>query len=139
VQDAETGSSGPQWIGERLHAGDPLWEEKAPSPHRRPRVRGARLMPALEAVGPRFESGQETAAPAVVPAPAGITDAPDELPVSISDAIAAASREPSLDAAGLALVGGIANALDIESAYLYVLEDAEGAPCLRLFLRSRQL
>jgi hypothetical protein len=52
--------------------------------------------------------------------------------VSISDAIAAASREPSLDAAGLALVGGIANALDIESACLYVLEDAEGAPCLRL-------
>ncbi len=50
--------------------------------------------------------------------------------VPVAIAVAARSAR-SLDEAGLALVVGITRALDLESAYLYVLEHRD-APCLRL-------
>jgi hypothetical protein len=55
---------------------------------------------------------------------------------SVTDALEAAGRAHSLQGAGSALVEGITSALDLESAYLYVLEEDAGAECLRLLAHT---
>jgi hypothetical protein len=109
--------------------GEPSRARGAVDPRRKPRVR---VTPAV-IPAPRDGEGFPRATTALLQLVAsGDDDRSMTLAPSTADAVAAAGREATLDGAGSALVEGVTSALDLGSAHLYVLDDAEAAPCLRL-------
>jgi hypothetical protein len=85
--------------------------------------------------GDEAGSSGRSSAGELLPCGAPLTGAgvvPAEPVPRVAAAVAAAACAGSLQGAGSVLVEGIAGALDLESVYLYVIEDDGDAACLRL-------
>ena len=135
MQDPGAGRSDGERAGDRPCSDMPPIERQSAGPYSRRRIR-AHSTPPRGVVRARHDVAQRVPAPVIRLTPADAPHVSATLLVAALEAVTTAGQRSTLGEVGAALVEGVTGALDLRSAYLYLLEEALTDPCLRLIAQT---
>lgn len=135
MQDPGAGRSDGERAGDRPSSDMPPIERQSAGPYSRRRIR-AHSTPPRGVVRGRHDVAQRVPAPVIRLTSADTPHVSATLLGAALEAVTTAGQRSTLGEVGAALVEGVTGALDLRSAYLYLLEEALTDPCLRLIAQT---